>query len=113
MKFSLPYIHPPNTGFRISIPETYFQLIVLTIAKTVKIRQQQVSFLDGDFMLFSRLQRNEAYQSRYPFDFIPGYITGYWILYFAHSVPISFPSHFFPYFDMDIRAVIFEGIVPC
>lgn len=51
MKFSLPYIHPPNTGFRISIPETYFQLIVLTIAKTVKIRQQQVSFLDGDFML--------------------------------------------------------------
>ena len=62
-------------------------------------------------MLFSRLQRNEAHQSRYPFDFIPGSITGYWSLYFAHSVPISFPSRFFPYFDTDIRAaVIFEGI---
>ena len=47
-------------------------------------------------MLFSRLQRNEAYGVCCPFKQIRGSITGYWILYFAHSVPISFPSRFFP-----------------
>ena len=53
LKICFPYIIRLNTGFSISIMESYFQFIALAIAKMFKIHQQQVSFLDGHFILFS------------------------------------------------------------